>query len=160
MSGLYNQAGRKVIRNNSASIELWHLGNRKSKNTQFGTMCLLLHNKGLLPPPAQFSPLLCVSHLQSGEVNTMIMIPNGLTCTMALNDVKVRSWGIQEPPSPCQAAEIPAWLTGRHLISTQGWQCHLYLQCRQLPGSSSVPEVAMSGWKGFKAIWSSPEESW
>lgn len=57
------QDGRKVIWNNSASIAKWHLGhfgNRKRKKTQFGTMHLLFHDKGLLPPPAQFSPLLCL----------------------------------------------------------------------------------------------------
>lgn len=75
-------------------------------------MCLFFHDKGLLPPPAQFSPLLSVSCLQSGEVNTVIMIPDGPTCTVTLNNLKVWSWDIQEPLSPCQAAEIPALLTG------------------------------------------------
>lgn len=74
------------------------------------------------------------------------MVPNSSTCTMALNSLKVWSWGIQEVPSPCQATEIPVLLAERHLISRQGWQCHLYLQCWQLPGSSCVPEVTLSGY--------------
>lgn len=40
---------------------------------QFETIGLLFHDKGLLPSPAQLSPLLKVSLLQCGEANTMIL---------------------------------------------------------------------------------------
>lgn len=40
---------------------------------QFETKGLLFHDKSLLPSPAQLSPLLRLSQLHSGEVNTMIL---------------------------------------------------------------------------------------
>lgn len=144
-SGLYNQNGWKVIWNNSASTEKRkHFGNRNSKKTQFETMCLLFHDKGLLPPPAQFSPLPSASCLQSGEVNTMIMILNGSTCAVAPSDLKVWSWGSQESPSPAWSNTHPASLQIFQCCSLGGTLCPARVHSASSTcstGSSQVPHL-------------------
>lgn len=149
MSGLYNQDGRKVIWNNSASIEKRHLGlfgNRKSKKTQFETTRLLFHYKGLLPPPAQFSPLLSVSRPQSGEVNTIFMIPNGSTCPMAPSDLKVWSWAARIPHHPPGAILT---LPGCRNPSIAHWEA-LNLQpgftVPSLPAVQTAPRFLICSW--------------
>lgn len=52
------------------TLDILETGNLKR---QFETRGLLFHDKGLLPSPAQLSPLLRLSWLQSGEGNTMIL---------------------------------------------------------------------------------------
>lgn len=125
----------------------WTLRKQKILKNPVWNHFFLFHNKGLLPPPAQHSPLLCLplSIWWSKHHDHDPKWPHLHCGTEWPEGQKLR-----HPGAPITLpGEIPALLATRDLISSQGWQCHLYLQCRWLPGSSFAPEVTTSGWKGW-----------